>query len=206
MYAYDTAVYCSSKNVQHIETVLTGELGLINNWLKDNSLFLNKTKTECVLFGSRQRLSDVPVFTVSIDGFRIKHVTRYTYLGLVLEQTLSWNEHVTHLISKAAKKVGVLGRIRQNITTNTANTVYKSFILRDLEYCDTVWTCCGKVNASSLEKFGEQPGLLWKAQIVNKPCHPWLLTRLQTDVSNTSWDLWRNVLRAIIMKLPQFFF
>ena len=44
MYAYDTVVYCSSKNVQHIETVLTGELGLINNWLKDNSLFLNKTK------------------------------------------------------------------------------------------------------------------------------------------------------------------
>ena len=105
-----------------------------------------------MLFGSRQRLSDVPVFTVSIDGFRIKHVTKYTYLGLVLEQTLSWNEHVIHLISKAAKKVRVLGRIRQNITTNTANTVYKSFILRDLEYCDTVWTCCGKVNASSLEK------------------------------------------------------
>ena len=82
-------------------------------------------------------------------GIRIKHVTRYTYL---LQQTLSWNEHVTHLISKAAKKVGVPGRIRQNITTNTAIMVYKSFILPVLEYCDTVWTCCGKVNASSLEK------------------------------------------------------
>ena len=123
MYADDTVIYCSSKNVQHIETVLTRELGLINNWLKDSNLFLNKTKTQCVLFGSRQRLSGVPTFTVSIDGFRIKHVTRYTYLGLVLERTLSWNEHVTHLISKAAKKVGVLGRIRQNIITNTANSL-----------------------------------------------------------------------------------
>ena len=44
---------------------------------------------------------------------------------------------MSHLISKAAKKVGVLGRIRQNITTNTANTVYKSFILPVLEYCNT---------------------------------------------------------------------
>ena len=79
MYADDTVIYCSSKNVQHIETVLTRELGLINNRLKDNSLFLNKAKTDCVLFGSRQRLSDVLTFTVSIDGFRIKHVTRYTY-------------------------------------------------------------------------------------------------------------------------------
>ena len=137
MYADDTVIYCSSKSVQHIETVLTRELGLINNWLKNNSLFLNKTKTECVLFGSRQRISDVPTFTVSIDGFRIKHVQRYTYLGVVLEQTLSWNEHMSHLISKAAKKVRVLGRITQNITTNTANTVYKSFILPVLEYCNT---------------------------------------------------------------------
>ena len=137
MYADDTVIYCSSKSVQHIETVLTRELGLINNWLKNNSLFLNKTKTECVLFGSRQRISDVPTFTVSIDGFRIKHVERYTYLGVVLEQTLSWNEHMSHLISKAAKKVGVLGRITQNITTSTANTVYKSFVLPVLEYCNT---------------------------------------------------------------------
>ena len=157
MYANDTVIYCSSKSVLHIETVLTRELGLINNWLKNNSLFLNKTKTECVLFGSRQRISDVPTSTVSIDGFRIKHVKRYTYLGVVLEQTLSWNEHVSHLISKAAKKVGVLGRIRQNIATNTANTVYKSFILPVLEYCDTVWTCCGKISASSLEKLQRRP-------------------------------------------------
>ena len=67
MYADDTVIYCSSKSVQHIETVLTRELGLINNRLKNNSLFLNKTKTECVLFGSRQRISDFPTFTVSID-------------------------------------------------------------------------------------------------------------------------------------------
>ena len=39
MYADDTVIYCSSKSVQHIETVLTRELGLINNWLKNNSLF-----------------------------------------------------------------------------------------------------------------------------------------------------------------------
>ena len=147
MYADDTVIKCSSINAQHIETVLTRELGLINNWLKGTSIFLNKTKLSACssakghvyrMFQSLQH--------ISIDGFRIKHVTRYTYLGVVLEQTLSWNEHVTHLISKAAKKVGVFGRIRQNIITNTANTVYKSFILPVLEYCDTVWTRCGKVN------------------------------------------------------------
>ena len=136
-----------------------------------------------MLFGSRQRLSDVPTFTVSIDGFRIKHVTRYTYLGVVLEQTLYWNEHVTHLISKAEKTVGVLGRIRQNITTNTANTVYKTSILPVLEYCDTAWTHCGNVNASSSEKLQRRA-----ARIIVKSSNSelWLLTHLQTGVANTS--------------------
>ena len=34
----------------------------------------------------------------------------------------------------------------------TAGTVYKSFVLPILDYCDTVWSCCGSVNSDKLEK------------------------------------------------------
>ena len=46
----------------------------------------------------------------------------------------------------------MLGRIRDNLAMNTANTIYKSFILPVLDYCDTVWNCCGRGNADLLEK------------------------------------------------------
>ena len=34
----------------------------------------------------------------------------------------------------------------------TAGTVYTSFVLPILDYCDTVWSCCGSVNTDKLEK------------------------------------------------------
>ena len=34
----------------------------------------------------------------------------------------------------------------------TAGTVYKSFVLPILDYCDTVWSCCGSFNSDKLEK------------------------------------------------------
>ena len=34
----------------------------------------------------------------------------------------------------------------------TASTIYTSFVLPILDYCDTVWSCCGSVNADKLEK------------------------------------------------------
>ena len=46
----------------------------------------------------------------------------------------------------------MLGRIRGNVTVNAADLVYKSYILPILDYCDTVWNCCGKVNSDLLEK------------------------------------------------------
>ena len=34
----------------------------------------------------------------------------------------------------------------------TVGTVYTSFVLPILDYCDTVWSCCGSVNADKWEK------------------------------------------------------
>ena len=48
--------------------------------------------------------------------------------------------------------MGMLGHIRDNLTTNTSNIILKSFIISVLDYCDTVWSCCGKGNADLLEK------------------------------------------------------
>ena len=128
---------------------------------------------------------------------------RYTYLGVVLERRLSWNEHVSHLISKAAKKVGVLGRIRQNITTNTANTVYKSLISPFLEYCDTVWTCCGKVNASSLEKLQRRAARI----IVKSSNSEQAMSSLafETLADRRDKHILKFVKKCIEGKAPQFF-
>ena len=45
-----------------------------------------------------------------------------------------------------------LRQIRGDISTYAASNIYKSFILPLFDYCDSVWTCCNKVDAESLER------------------------------------------------------
>ena len=81
----------------------------MDNWLRKNSLFLHKGKTECVLYGTGAKLSSVTCFTVSVKGQDIKNVSEYKYLGVVLDKSLSWNAHVKYVLSRAGGRVGMLG-------------------------------------------------------------------------------------------------
>ena len=152
MYADDTVLFYAAKDVTTIEENLNDDLDLVGKWLQENSLFINKGKTECLLFGTRGKLSSVKSFDIRISSHVIKRVSKFKYLGIYLDECLSWKDHIKSVVSKAGKKIGMLGRLRYNITTRSANVIYTSFIHPVMEYCDTVWTCCGKGNAQDIEK------------------------------------------------------
>ena len=80
MYADDTVLFYSSKDVNEIERALCRDLQLLESWLRDNSLFLNKSKTECVLFGTASRLSTVTNFSIYVSGSLIERVSEFKYL------------------------------------------------------------------------------------------------------------------------------
>ena len=82
---------------------------------------------------------------------QIERVFEFTYLGMVFDECLCWGSHVKKMISKAGKHVGMLGRLRDNLTTHSANVVYISLIRPILEYCDIVWGCYGEGNSQALE-------------------------------------------------------
>ena len=60
--------------------------------------------------------------------------------------------HIGELVSKVSERLGMLRHMRGNLTVYSANAVYIFFIRPLMEYCDTVWNCCGVCNSALLEK------------------------------------------------------
>ena len=52
----------------------------------------------------------------------------------------------------------MLGRLRDNLTTHSANVAFISLIRPILEYCDTLWGCCGEGNSQALEALQKRTG------------------------------------------------
>ena len=90
MYADDTVLFYAAKDVTTIEENLNDDLDLVGKWLRENSLFINKGKTECLLFGTPGKLSSVESFDIRISGRVIKRVSKFKYLGIYLDECLSW--------------------------------------------------------------------------------------------------------------------
>ena len=63
----------------------------------------------------------------------------------------SWNKHIKHLILKAEKCVGMLGRLCRSLTRESAYVVCCNLIRPILEYCVSVWGCCGEGHKQGLE-------------------------------------------------------
>ena len=152
LYADDAVLFSSAKDAQTIEQALNYDLSVISDWISQNHLFLNKEKTEVVLFGTSQKLATVEEFRISIGRHQLERVSEFKYLGVVLDETLSWKAHTRYATSKAGKKVGMLGRLRKHLTSYAANSIYQAHILPVLEYCDTVWAGCNKQDSDGLER------------------------------------------------------
>ena len=53
---------------------------------------------------------------------------------------------------KISKRIGVLGRIRNNLTVDAANIVYQSLVLPVTDYCDVAWSSIGKIERDKLDR------------------------------------------------------
>ena len=151
MYADDTVLFFSARCPKVIETTLNSQLSIVNDWLQDNFLFLNVKKTEVVLFGTSGNLAKVDNFTITIGQKQIR-VMEYKYLGVVMDDKLPWKSQIAYIVSKAGKRIGLLGRIRKQLTTYSASKIFKAFIRPIFDYCDCTRAGCNKTDSNTLER------------------------------------------------------
>ena len=56
---------------------------------------------------------------------------------------INWKSHVTYIVSKAGR--------RSELTTYSANKIFKSFVLPIFYYCACTWACCNRNDNNALE-------------------------------------------------------
>lgn len=139
MYADDTVIYFTGGDISTIKGALQEDLNCVEQWMTENQLVLNQSKTKGLLFGTRQKLGSTDAFVLQLQGKNIERVSKFNYLGTILDEQLIWKEHIDMVCSKVNKRLGLLSRIRSCLTLKAANCVYRSVIEPIFNYTDTAW-------------------------------------------------------------------
>ena len=75
---------------------------------------------------------------IPIDGQKLERVNVMKYLGVFLDEYLSFSEHISEICCKSSKKLGILRKSREFLDQKTSLLLYKSLVVPYLDYCDTV--------------------------------------------------------------------
>ena len=128
-------------------------------WLLANKLTLNEKNPEFMLIGSRQRLSQIisdPILLIGSES--IKRVSSTKTLGVMVDECITWKDHIDEVAKKAAKGLGILRRSKNFLDKDTLKTVYNAFVLPQFDYCALVWHNCSKALQNKLLKVQNKAG------------------------------------------------
>ena len=147
----------SSDTSDELDLVINEELSCIEKWLQGNKLSLNVVKAQAMIIDFKPKIkklknnpSTLPSFKVG--GEEIDLINETKYLGVVIDNCLTWESHISALHKKISRAIGLLNYARNFVQPSTLINLYRSIIEPHLSYCCSVWGSCGASKLDMLQK------------------------------------------------------
>ena len=130
-FADDSSVFFSHKNPEILLETVNSELKKVTLWIRANKLSLNLQNTNYMLFSNSLR--DLPG-GVLFDDAIIVRVTSTKFLGLHIDEKLTWASHCSNISKVISKNTGVIYKLRSFVPQEILLILYSTLILPYLNY------------------------------------------------------------------------
>ena len=138
LYADDTSIFVSHRNLNILIGNLNDDLMNYSIWFQTNKLSINVKKSNFILFAGNKKY-DSEQIKLHIYNEEIIKVSTTCFLGILIDDKLSWREQVGFVCKKITKSLGILRKIRDFVHTSCLLTLYYTLIYPYLTYCNIVW-------------------------------------------------------------------
>ena len=123
----------------------------LSRWCIENKLTISMEKTNFVLFHTPNKPLVRNVREIATENMVISRVDAVKYLGITIDEKLTWNAHVEFVCNSLIKFFGIFKQLRHKVTTNTVRQLYHAFICSKLKYGLEVYGNISSRNISKLQ-------------------------------------------------------
>ena len=149
LFVDDTALFMSHPDLTALIANIKSKFEDIFKWCISNKLTINAEKTNFVLFHTFNKPIPQQLKEIKTEFMTIMRVKSFKYLGLTLDETLNWNEHVNELCKSLIKYFGIFNHIKYKITPVVVRQLYYAFIYSRIKYGIELY---GSSSASNMNK------------------------------------------------------
>jgi hypothetical protein len=145
LFADDTTLQISSCNIRELYEKANNELKKAADWFKGNKLTLNVSKTKYILFNKKANYPNLSDFSLKIDNTEIERIGEsctnkyFKFVGILLDENLSWSYHISHVRGKLASANYALSKLKNILPMKIKLNIYNSLFKSHLEYGLLCW-------------------------------------------------------------------
>ena len=105
LFADDTTIFIVSDNICTLQSSLQTCLNLANLWLQTNGL--NTLKTKSMFIHSSRKVTG-STLELSVNGNQVEQVCSFKLLGVTINDTLTWSDHINTVCAKVSRNLNLL--------------------------------------------------------------------------------------------------
>ena len=162
LFADDTTGLVRGPNIADLASVINLELQKMGTWLRANKLSINASKTKIMIFHPKNKLvPDVDFFFNNNDIdkpenpdliypieriLNLSKVPAYKVLGVYIDENLSFDFHISQLISKLNRSLFMMRNAKNVLSLSGLKSLYYALFHPHLLYCLPVYSCTSSKN------------------------------------------------------------
>lgn len=146
IYADDIALVYSSNNTESLVQNINTDMDRLYKWFTRHHLTLNVNKTKYMILSSTAQ-----TFDIWYNGERIEPVKTFRYLGIVIDDGLTWKPHIQYLMKKISPIAGLFRKISLVCPKYILKSIYHSLFESHLIYGLVIWSSTYKSTYKHLQ-------------------------------------------------------
>jgi hypothetical protein len=152
LFADDSLLYRTIQSKKDTE-MLQNDLEKLQSWEKENSMEFHPQNCKVLKVTNKKKI--IPS-RYTLHNTTLEEVTKAKYLGVTINNKLTWKDHITNTCKKANSTLGFLRRNLHDSKKEIKMKCYKTFVRPTLEYSSTVWDPHHKIEINEIEKIQQR--------------------------------------------------
>ena len=149
LFADDTCLSLADANLHVLQAKCNEEAALVDEWFKANRLTTNSNKASNFPLSQYGTDSRVNSFFIKMGDVMLQKVSSVKYLGVILDEKVSWSDHMEYLTTKLSRNAGIFSKLRYYLNKETLIKVYHALFNSHLQYATLCW---GTTNCTNLDR------------------------------------------------------
>ena len=170
LFADDTNIFISASTAEELYRKANMVLFKLKNYIDANYLHINLKKSKYMHFrSSRANISTKDLF---YENFKMEKVTSIKFLGIIISETLTWDDHIKSLNNKLSKISGSLFELGKCLPKDLLRPVYFALINSQLIYGISIWGSAGSTTSLATLFSAQKKSMrtLFRIRRISKNC------------------------------------